>query len=212
MIHEVVRSFAIIAINYSNKAILSSGHSLPASTYEPAISLMNQMHDVLKSRLLWHFIDSFTTAVSSWTYFQQFIERNPSAPTFQRSAIVFRVNTTRSNAPRGNSGRVNQRDNSTIIPTIVSNETGWIRMSGRSSSCRLPFIVGGVQLCKDHTIIGRVCAHKGRSFPKIIHITILQFPQTDNETVSHWISNGHTISWPGLNQDNHKTYYPLIPS
>ena len=41
MIHEVARALVSISIDYSNEAILSSGRSIPASTYKPVITLMN---------------------------------------------------------------------------------------------------------------------------------------------------------------------------
>ena len=133
-IYEVISSFESIAINYNNKAILSSVLSLPVSTCEPVIVIMNQMHPLLKSGLLWHCVDNFATPPASCLYFQQYIEWIPSVPTVQRSDIVTRVNIPRSNSPRGGSSRANQRDNSTVIPTIAANETGCIRTTCISSS------------------------------------------------------------------------------
>ena len=174
MIHEVVRSFSSITIDYNSKAISQRGYSLPASTYEPTISIRDQMHDLLKSGLLQHSIDWLSTAPASWTYFKQSIERIPSAPTVKWSAVVPIANTALSNTPRGNGGRGIQRNNSNVVPTIVANETGWIKMIGRISSIRLPFLVGSIQLCKDYTIIGRVCPRQRSSCPRGIHSTFQQ--------------------------------------
>ena len=146
MIHEFVRSFAIISIDCNNKSILSIGQSLPASICEPSISLTNQMHDLLKSGLIRHCIDSLATSPASCPYFQHFIGIFPSAPTVQRSAIVSRTSTTHKNVPRANGGRGFQRNNPTVVPNIAANETVCIKDTGRSNSIRLLFLVGGIML------------------------------------------------------------------
>ena len=146
---------------------------------------MSQIRDLLKVGLLQYSINSFATDSASHTYIKQYIERIPGAHNLQLSTVIPRANTMLINTPRENSSRGTQRENSTIIHTIASNETGWIKMTSRSYSCLLPFLVGGVQLCKHCTILGRVCARQGGSFPKSIHKTFQQFSQLNKETVRH---------------------------
>ena len=78
MILEVARTLANISINYLSKAILSSGRSLPASTYESVIAPMNQACTLLQSGLLRHSIDSFATLPASFPYFQRSIGLIPA--------------------------------------------------------------------------------------------------------------------------------------
>ena len=66
IIHEAVRYFDSITIDYKSKAILLSGHSLPASTYVPTINLISQTHALLKSEILQHSIDNFSTTQESY--------------------------------------------------------------------------------------------------------------------------------------------------
>ena len=126
MLHEVVQALETIYIGYSYKAILSSGHSLPASTCEPVIILMDQTCTLFQSRLLRHSIDSLSTPNNVCPYFQRSIEWIPTAQTNQQGPNNQQGHTTRGNNSRGivtrrNSGR-SHGDNSNVTSPLVNEK------------------------------------------------------------------------------------------
>ena len=80
MIHELVRPLGTFSVNYSNKAILSKGKSLPVSTHNPFFNLMHKKCGLLKSGSLRHSIYSFANPPVSYYYSKRSIKGIPAAP------------------------------------------------------------------------------------------------------------------------------------
>ena len=139
MIHEVGRVFASIATYDFNQHVLSAGQSLPASACQLALYIMQQMQTSLKSGILRNSIGKFAQPPASYAFFRSSIEGIPRTPrnqctsnsqaTSQRSNIP--AKSQRSDAPTKSQRSIDPRSNTrftqrTNIPTIKSEETGWI--------------------------------------------------------------------------------------
>ena len=97
MIYEVVRVFTRITIDEFNQHALSREESLPASTCQPALDIVQQMTTSLKLGLLRNSIGEFSSPPASHAYFINCIEGTPRAPPPRRTANS-QVNIQRSNA------------------------------------------------------------------------------------------------------------------
>ena len=80
-IHSVCCALADLAIDYTQKYIISRGQSLPATAYDSVINIMGDVHMILKSGVCTNSISVFDRPTPSYQFFKESIETDQHTKT-----------------------------------------------------------------------------------------------------------------------------------